>query len=201
MSSGNWLLLFHVSFHEPTYADVTNYLCHPGWLKDASSVKKMMFNRWRWGAVQCQKSRHLARAPGSSSLWSCSLHSLPNGELNVWHTNGQGSSLHRQLWPSPSSLGNFLSYVCVRCVTLSDITRDTWKKKGFMHRPFSVWEYVIDRILQWGICLLYSFTTTCALPSQNPYTKYMLQYSLWESTGDMLQHFTVRCSSCWVWTQ
>jgi len=45
MSSGNWLLLFHVSFHNTTYADVMNYLCRPGWLKDALSVKKTMFSR------------------------------------------------------------------------------------------------------------------------------------------------------------
>jgi len=77
----NWLLLFHVSFHETTYADVTNYLCLPCWLKDTSSVKKMMFNKWRWGAVHWQKCRHLVRVPGSSSPWSCTLHSLHNGEF------------------------------------------------------------------------------------------------------------------------
>jgi hypothetical protein len=47
-------------------------------------------------------------------------------------------------------------------------------------------------ILQLGKCLWYSSTAARALPSQNPHTKCMSQYSTWENTKGILTFICLR---------
>jgi len=55
----------------------------------------------------------------------------------------------------------------------------------------------LDRILLSGWCLRYSSTAAFALPSQNPYTKCISQYSMWEKTKGMfaLHNSPTNCSA------
>lgn len=60
----------------------------------------------------------------------------------------------------------------------------------------------LDRWLQLGKCLQYSSTAAHALPTQNPYTKFMNNIWCGKTKKAWLQHITINCNSnkCWVWS-
>jgi len=66
--------------------------------------------------------------------------------------------------------------------SLSDYTV-TLGRQPVSHIVWWIWENTpLDGILWSGKHLWYSSTAALALPSQNPYTKCMSQYSTWENT-------------------